>query len=240
MNTKLSQRLGRFSFDRSLLSWLIAIILLFAGWMYLQANPQHNPLAPLDLDDPPGLAMSSKLSSITQNRGACRAALAHSGVNFRRLPATGDGPCALLDRTQLSQSYLAPSASTMTCPVAAGLEIWVRHGLQQAAQQHMGADVATIEHIGTVNCRRMNNRRSGPWSEHATGNAIDIRSFVLSDGRRVNVEGGWDDPETSGFLKAARDAACLSFRTVLSPDYNAAHTDHFHLDQGTRWNIVCR
>ena len=39
----------------------------------------------------------------------------------------------------------------------------------------------------------------------------------------------------------ARDAACEVFGTVLSPDYNAAHADHFHLDQEVRgWGGVCR
>jgi hypothetical protein len=31
-----------------------------------------------------------------------------------------------------------------------------------------------------------------------------------------------------------RDGACDLFATVLSPDYNAAHRDHFHLDQAAR------
>jgi hypothetical protein len=29
-----------------------------------------------------------------------------------------------------------------------------------------------------------------------------------------------------------RDGACLFFDGVLSPDYNAAHRDHLHLDRG--------
>jgi len=35
-------------------------------------------------------------------------------------------------------------------------------------------------------------------------------------------------------LQAVRGGACGYFTTVLSPDYNAAHADHFHLDQAKR------
>jgi hypothetical protein len=29
-----------------------------------------------------------------------------------------------------------------------------------------------------------------------------------------------------------RDGACGTWETVLGPEYNAAHRDHFHLDRG--------
>ena len=35
-----------------------------------------------------------------------------------------------------------------------------------------------------------------------------------------------------------RDKACRSFGSVLSPDYNAAHADHLHLDMAP-W-MMCR
>ena len=240
MDLNFSKRIGKFTLDSRIFAWLIGLAIAYAGWTYLEANPQHNPLAPLDVNNSPGLATSSKLSSVTQNRGECRAALTRSGVQFRRLPPTGEGPCALLDRTQLTQASLSPTAPTMTCPVAAALEIWVRNGLQTAAQEHLGATVTGINHIGTVSCRRMNNSRSGPWSEHSRGNAIDVRSFRLSDGQLIDIEADWGNGERGDFLSDARNAACESFRTVLSPDYNASHSNHFHLDQGTRWASVCR
>ena len=83
---------------------------------------------------------------------------------------------------------------------------------------------------------------TGNWSEHATGNAVDVSAFVLEDGRRISVLGDWNDAdEAAGFLHAARDAACDVFGTVLSPDYNAAHADHFHLDQEARgFGSFCR
>ena len=45
----------------------------------------------------------------------------------------------------------------------------------------------------------------------------------------------WDDEGARGaFLKQVRDGACALFATTLSPDYNPAHADHFHLDQAAR------
>ncbi len=38
--------------------------------------------------------------------------------------------------------------------------------------------------------------------------------------------------DEAAFLREARDGACRYFNATLSPDYNAAHRDHLHLDQG--------
>ncbi|HZW14810.1 MAG TPA: extensin family protein [Brevundimonas sp.] len=38
-----------------------------------------------------------------------------------------------------------------------------------------------------------------------------------------------DDAEAH-FLRRIRDDACGIFGTVLSPDYNAVHRDHLHLE----------
>jgi hypothetical protein len=72
-----------------------------------------------------------------------------------------------------------------------------------------------------------------PVSQHATANALDVAAFRLSDGRTVRVREDWNDPgERGAFLHAVRDGACSVFAVTLSPDYNAAHHDHLHLDMG--------
>ena len=35
------------------------------------------------------------------------------------------------------------------------------------------------------------------------------------------------------FLRVVRGSACKRFATVLSPDYNAAHHDHLHVEVGS-------
>ncbi len=236
----ISKRVGKFAADRKVIGWFVVLTLLFAGYMWMKDHPQHNPLAPLDLRHPPGVATNFKLLGLAGKTGSCRAVLERSEVEFRQLSPRGDGPCALVDRTVLNGAPLSPGDPAMTCPVGAGLKFWIDHGLQEAAVAHLGSHVVRVEHLGTNSCRRVNGSRSGPWSEHASGNAIDIAAFVLADGTRVSVKQDWGNDARGDFLKAARDTACDSFRTVLSPEYSAAQADHFHLDQGTRWAQVCR
>lgn len=223
---------------------LIALMLLvaaIAGWQWLQSHPQHSPWAPLDLRDPPGWATRTKLIALRSDVAECRAVLERSQIAFTALPETGEGECARPDRTRLGDYPLAPDTPAVTCPVAAALELWRRESVAPAARNILGSDLARIEHLGAFSCRRMYGGADGPWSEHATANAIDIAAFVLEDGRRISVLGDWDgEGDKAAFLRAVRDGACGSFATVLSPDYNAAHADHFHLDQDDRWAGVCR
>lgn len=222
----------------TILALLLAVI---AGRQWLTEHPQHNPWAPLDLRDPAGWATRNKLIALRSDVAECRAVLSRSEVDFTALPPTGEGPCARPDRTELTDYPLAPDTPTVTCPVAAALEVWRRDTVAPAARELLGSDIARIEHLGAFSCRRMYGGQTGAWSEHATANAIDIAGFVLADGRRVSVLSDWDaaGPEAA-FLRQVRDGACGSFATVLSPDYNQAHADHFHLDQDDRWVSACR
>lgn len=236
----LKQQATRFATDIRVIGWFIVLVMLFAGYIWLRDHPEHNPFAPLDLRHPPGYATSIKLSGMVSDGNTCRTILIRSEVAFSELPPTGEGSCALTDRTIIAANPLSPQRPAATCAVGGGLQLWLNHGLQQAAETHLESRVVGIEHLGTNSCRRINGGRTGPWSEHATGNAIDIAAFVLADGRRISVRRDWGNEARGDFLKAARDAACDSFKTVLSPEYNAQHADHFHLDQGTRWATVCR
>lgn len=211
------------------------------GWGWLQKHPQHNPWAPLDLRDPVGWATANKLAALKGDMALCRTTLDRSDVSFAALEGTGNGPCEQPDRTQLTAYPLSPNTPSTTCAVAAALELWRRQTLEPAALEIFGSGLARIEHLGAYSCRRLYGGEDGPWSEHASANAIDISGFVLADGRRITLLGDWDsDEDEARFLRQARDGACGVFATVLSPDYNAAHADHFHLDQQSRWTGVCR
>ncbi len=107
--------------------------------------------------------------------------------------------------------------------------------VQPAAQRLLGERVASVDHFGSYSCRRLYGRGEGAFSEHATANALDIAGFRLAGGRRITVRRDWaGDGKDAAFLHAVRDGACDLFATVLSPDYNAAHADHLHLDQASR------
>jgi hypothetical protein len=232
--------------------WLAILLLLVLaglfGWRWLDGHPQHNPWAPLSLSHPTGMATGGKLAALRDDPPACRALLTEVGVRFGTLPSIGTGACALTDRTSLTgpavtplQVPLRPHAVASTCAVVAALTLWLRDGVQPAAQMHLGQGVVALDHLGTVNCRRIGGGSGGAWSEHATGNAIDIAGFILADGSRVSLLDHWDAPDgRSAFLRDARDAACNLYATTLSPDYNRAHANHLHLDMAARIVSVCR
>jgi hypothetical protein len=225
-----------------------AILLLFiaalalAVWSWFRDHPQHNPWAPLDLRDPPGWATQTKLAALRNDPAECRAVLERSEVAFSTLPPAGDGECRREDRTVLQAFPLAPSRPPTTCAVAAAMELWLQQKVQPAAVELLGSPVARIEHFGAYSCRRLYGAAEGRWSEHATGNAIDIAAFVLEDGRRLTVLRDWDRGDArSQFMQRVRDEACGLFGTVLSLDYNEAHSDHLHFDQARRgFGSFCR
>ncbi len=230
------------AFDRWALPLLVFSAMFLAARGWLVAHPEHNPWAPLDLNDPPGWATQRKIAALRDDPAQCRAVLDRSAVAFAALDPAGEGSCARPDRTLLTDFPLRPDSPPTTCAVAAGLSLWLDRTVKPAARDLLGADVSRIDHYGAYSCRRLYGRGSGPWSEHATGNAIDIAGFVLTDGRRISVLGDWrDDDAEAAFLHRVRDGACKAFGTVLSPDYNAAHRDHLHLDQAARGlGGVCR
>lgn len=96
--------------------------------------------------------------------------------------------------------------------------------------------VVKVLHYGTYNCRVIAG--TSRLSRHAFGDAIDLYGFVFGDGRRYTVVGDFEDgdatPESPGgeFLYQAvhrwHDAELWSI--ILTPNYNAAHDDHFHVD----------
>ena len=208
---------------------------------HARRHPEDLPWTALDLGRPVGVFTGRKLADLADEGPRCRALLRQAGVRFAALPPRSAGQqCGYRDAVRfmpggaLDIGYRPRDLGT-NCAVAAGLALWEWHIVQPAAQHHFGQEVATIEHFGSYSCRRLNGRAEGGWSEHATANAVDIAGFTLADGTRISVARDWAAQGARGrFLDEVRDGACDLFATVLSPDYNRAHQDHLHLDQGDR------
>ena len=225
---------------------LILLLVIIGGavaaWRWLERHPQHNPYAPLTLAHPIGWATTDKLTALVDTPFACRTVLTDGGVRFATEPPIGTGECRLNDRTRLAETsmILRPDQPNSTCAVAAGLVLWHRKVVAPAATRHLGQRVISFEHLGTTNCRRIAG--GSRMSEHASGNAYDISAFRLASGRRVSLIAGWTGKaDEQAFLREVRDGACDIFATTLSPDFNTAHRDHFHLDMAAReFGTVCR
>jgi hypothetical protein len=198
--------------------------------------PQHLPWKPLRLDDPIGRATAAKIARVGADPAACRRVLSEGGITFADLPDRTEGEfCAVRDAVRLTggTTPLRPAGPGLTCRLALGVALWDRQVVQPAARRTLGSEVAAIEHYGSYACRRQYGAATGRPSEHARANAFDVAGFRLADGRRITVASDYRDEGPEGrFLREVGRGACEAVRVVLGPDYNAAHRDHFHLDQG--------
>lgn len=225
---------------RWLLLALAAILLVVAvieGAAYIAARPQDVPWTRLDLDQPIGRFTGPKLAALGEDPRRCRALLADGGTLDRAAPAiSAPPPCGYADGMRLVRDIpYRPAGLITACPVAAALALWERDVVQPAAQRHFGRRVTGIDHAGSYACRRIGGGPEGRFSEHSTADAIDVTGFRLADGRSISVLRDWrGDAAHAAFLRAVRDGGCRLFSTALSPDYNAAHSDHLHFDQAER------
>jgi hypothetical protein len=177
----------------------------------------------------------------------CLSELGLSRASFQPLPDRyfGDG-CSNVGTVQLSslrsdQAQIAlGNIGPVTCNVAEAFAGWARYGVDRAARYILGSPVRSIETFGSYSCR--NVAGSDRLSAHATASAIDVAAFILEDGRRVSVKADWNGgtPAERQFLRVVHESACKRFGTVLGPEYNAAHHDHFHVEKVTDGKSYCR
>ncbi|WP_188056525.1 MULTISPECIES: extensin family protein [unclassified Sphingosinithalassobacter] len=169
----------------------------------------------------------------------CLADLERQNVSYRPLPDQDfGGGCLVIGAVQLLDIGVPVTGlKSMRCPLAQTFSAWVRHGVAPAAREILGSELVRVESFGTYSCRGIIGAGASAArrvSEHGLANAVDISGFRLADGRRITLKDDWNssDPRVREFLQVVRRSACRRFKTVLSPDYNAAHHDHFHLDMG--------
>ena len=175
----------------------------------------------------------------TPSARQCFSDLGKANVRFSPLPNRQfSGGCSQIDSIKLLDVGAdVTNLGPVKCELAGKFAAWTEYAVKRAARKYLGSDLKRIETMGSYSCR--NIAGSGKLSQHAHANAIDVSAFVLTDGRRITVENNWKSGRREmQFLAAIHDSACKRFGTVLSPNYNAAHRDHFHLDMSG--NGYCR
>jgi hypothetical protein len=227
--------------------WGLLLVLLIIGagglsvWRgWVSIPPQWNPWAPLDVKAEPNLLTRYKLMRLRDDPQLCDQVLSSSGFRVARQTDSPDATCPLTNTLRVQGGEAALSSSFLaSCSLAVAFALFERHALQPAAQAVYGQAVKRVDHLGSFACRNVYNRENGRRSQHATADALDISGFRLADGRFVSVLKDWPkDNQDARFLHQVRDGACDMFSVVLSPDYNAAHRNHFHVDVGPWWR--CR
>jgi len=108
-------------------------------------------------------------------------------------------------------------------------------------------DISTLVDIGVYNYRCIDQSKSPPnctMSQHAYAKAIDIAAFVTNAGEKYSVLTDWEiDPAsttcsaetTPGKDAFLHEVICALkkanvWNIVLTPNYNADHRNHFHVD----------
>jgi hypothetical protein len=174
----------------------------------------------------------------------CDARMAAAGIDYAssRLPVHKTRGGIYCGAEQVVRYRKGPGAISwggspkVTCPVALGMAK-LESIVQEEAERHLGRKVRRIQHMGTYNCREMANY-PGWVSEHSYANAIDIKHFELTNGKKIPVLGtyprnGAEPKNASGrFLKAVARRLYDErvFSVVLTPSFDSNHRNHFHLD----------
>ncbi len=122
-------------------------------------------------------------------------------------------------------------AAVLRCPMVNSVDEWVRTAIAPLAVRYLGSPVTRIQVAASYSCRTRNGIPGAKLSEHGLANALDISSFLLADGRKITIRRGWrGNSQERSFLRAVHSSACKRFTTVLGPEADKYHFDHFHVD----------
>lgn len=150
--------------------------------------------------------------------------------------------CGIEDAVRLQSvgGVRLTQGALMDCQTARALEVWVREGAKPAVGRR-GGGVSGLKVAAHYSCRTRNNQPGGPISEHGRGKAIDISAILLKDGSQITVEDGWGKRKDGKALRRMHKEACGVFGTVLGPESDRWHRDHFHFDTRRHGNgAYCR
>ncbi len=126
--------------------------------------------------------------------------------------------------------FSSETAGSMRGACALGLAL---HRMGDLLQEF---NIREVEHIGTFNCRVIAG--TSTLSAHSFGAAIDIKGVITNTGDHYDLEQDWEHDTTTPQTTAASVLYELGqrmhedriFNIVLTPNYNSAHDNHFHVD----------
>lgn len=115
------------------------------------------------------------------------------------------------------------------CTTAKSLKLWIERGMKPAVGRR-GGGVEKLRIFASYACRPRNSKKGARISEHGKGRAVDIGKFILRDGSEISVLKDWGRGKKGRILKEMHKDACGPFGTVLGPNSDKYHKDHFHFD----------
>lgn len=154
-------------------------------------------------------------------------------------PRDGCGIDKAVRLTRIGDVTLSQPA-LMDCPTARALKGWLDNGAGPAIGRR-GGGIAELRVAAHYVCRNRNHQPGARLSEHSKGRAIDISAITLKNGDVITVLDGWNDRRDGQALRRMHGAACGPFGTVLGPEADRFHRDHFHFDTARyRSGAYCR
>jgi hypothetical protein len=229
---------------RRWVAWLGGALLLLLGAVGIALAFRQglvptllNPLPTIDLAEPAPWLVDWRLAAIKRHPNVCARTLKAPQIEARPIPdVLVKEDCGWSNAVRLTSAGGARAPfDKLTCEMAVALALWLQHEVQPLAMELFGQRVTLVRSYGSYACRNVSGNRlmSRLRSQHAYANAADIRSFMLADGRAIDVRRHWSSDGPEGrFLRQAHARACAYFRVAVGPNYNAAHDDHFHFDRG--------
>ena len=199
------------------------------------------------------LLFSASACSVRYDRSAPRVAPSTSGYPMvcknpaLRGEVVGEVPggitgCGIANAVRLHEvsGVQLSSGAVVDCPTARAFGTWAERGMMPAVG-NQGGGVQSIRVAASYACRTRNHQAGARISEHGRGKAIDVSGYNLRDGTEVTVLRDWGAGRTGRALKQMHRVACGTLGTVLGPESDRFHQDHFHFDTARhRGGPYCR
>lgn len=175
---------------------------------------------------------------------ACPARLTRLGVRYVTGPTRRGVSHPVTVRLPLNDvAYFRPGSAEPDETLFADCRLALALHTMADTLQERG--IIAVVHFGVYRYRCIEGTDPCVLSQHAHATAIDLHEFRGFDGQTYNVETDWTisaDPGSTCSAPAlsTRDAllhelacewsATRLFNIILTPNYNAEHRNHFHLD----------
>jgi hypothetical protein len=215
---------------------IIAAFVTLAEVAVAQTVPLPRP-RPFSSKEAPPARTAAPIPSSPQAAApsACRVRLTAERAIAPSVDAIdGPGGCGDVDLVRLEAVILSDSSrveinppAVLRCSMAEAIADWVRDDLAQLAAFNLGSRVRSVRNYAAYHCRSRNNIIGAMMSEHGKGNAIDVRSITLVNGKTVDPT---DAHVPKDFREGWKKSVCARFSTVLGPGSDGYHENHIHVD----------
>ena len=192
------------------------------------------------VEKPEEARQASAATAAVPEDPACMSQLKKAGAQFEAAAAPADGPnCRVALPVTLQSVETAagritlPERPLLNCAFALQFSLWLADAAAPGVAAKEKNRLAKVATGPGYDCRGRNGDIGAKLSEHAAGNAVDITTLTLDDGKTIQIaDAGSESTASYQMLRGLRTTACGYFSTVLGPGANAAHASHFHFDLG--------